>query len=293
MRIKYLLPALLLCVMHTQATNNYTLAEAIKKQLVQVKIHGAAPDKGEEFSGHYGPCLAAEITNTGAEALNINLDDGYKLEPTDTNYQTMMVTRNIKLTLLAKQKQNCRIYAMCCKAHNAAPREAINFNMGKRATGYLLQLAQLIDGKNYQRESAQEAVWCLTNDHSLDNIIDTDTTAMYAMRRLVAEAKKIPLSQVYNYSARQNSTVYQPEAPHITYTATINYSIPKTSKVMIGLYDENGTPKTIYVNNETQREGEYTYKYQISSTQIGDKKHYLRVYTDGRLYHEMTLIPQD
>ena len=289
---KYIFTILVLWAATADAANNYTLPEAIKKQLIQIKIHGAKPGKDEAFYGHYGPCLSLEVINTTGDELKLNLDDGYKLEPTDTSFQTMMVTRNLTFTLLAKQKQSCRIYAMCCKATHTGPNVETSFNMGKRATGYLLQLAQLIDRKNYQCNTAQSAVWCLTNNEDLSTIESTDTTMKYGLRRLVALAKNIPPSHIYNNAMAANNTFSEPEPPRITYTATINYSIPNTRKVMIGLYDENGTPKIIYVNNETQREGDYTYKYEISGAQIGDKKHYLRVYTDGKLYHEMTLVPQ-
>ena len=291
MQSKYIFTILTLWVATADAANNYSLPEAIKKQLVTIKIHGAKPNQGEAFYNHYGPCLSMEVINTSTDALQLNLDDGYKLEPSDTSYQTMMVTRNLTLTLLAKQKQSCRIYAMCCKATHAGPNTETSFAMGKRATGYLLQLAQLIDHKNYQCGAAQSAVWCLTNNEDISTIESTDTAMMYGLRRFVALAKNIPAMRVYS-SVGQNNPFSEPEPPRITYTATINYSIPNTRKVMIGLYDETGTPKIIYVNNETQREGDYTYKYQISSAQIGDKKHYLRVYTDGKLYHEMSLVPQ-
>lgn len=62
---------------------------------------------------------------------------------------------------------------------------------------------------------------------------------------------------------------------------------------MIALFDEDNKMKRVYVNNETQREGTYTYNYQIGSDEMEQKKHYLRMFRDGKLEEEISILPHD
>ncbi len=290
--IKYVLLILLFTnELHSEAS--YNLSEAIKKQLVAVNISGAKPDtafKGES-SSHYGPCMAMEITNSSDESLSLNLDYGYRLEPNDSNLQTMMVTQTLIVKLPARRKKNYRLYAMCTEASDGAPSPLQKFRMAKRASGNLLGVAELINRKKYQNDAAQNAVWCLTNDHELQSIYSEDTVMMYELRRFVAKAKGISEGKIYEANNTNYSAPVTTYTTRTVYSGSISYSFSKTSKVMIALFDEDNHMKRVYVNNETQHEGEYTYNYQIGSDEMSNKKHYLRLFRDGKLEEEISIIP--
>lgn len=296
MKLKYLLPALLLITLQLNATQSYKLCEAIQKNLVSVKVNGAKPDTSGLFvSSHVGPCMAMEVANSTTESLLLSLEYGYKLVPEDTGIQTMIVTQTMMVSLAPKQKKNYRIYAMCTEAHDGGPSPEQGFRLGKRFGGNVLGLAEVINRKRYQTDAAQNAVWCLTNNYDLSRIHSDDTTQMYDLRRFVAKAKGLPLASIYEPDAERSYTEPPQPAMHIrtVYSGSLRYSVSRTSKVMIALFDENNHMKKVYVNNETQREGQYTYNYELSSDEMENKKHYLRLFRDGRLEEEMVLLPQE
>ena len=104
---------------------------------------------------------------------------------------------------------------------------------------------------------------------------------------------QIALKKIYETPEATNSYV-EPVRTFTTrtvYSGSLSYSFSRTSKIMIALFDEDNHMKKVYVNNETQREGEYTYNYQIGSDEMNDKKHYLRMFRDGRLAEEISIIP--
>lgn len=289
----YYLFFVLFCAKQTSAETTYKLSDAIQKKLVSVNIVGAKRDtsfKGE-FSSHYGPCMVMEVANSSTEALNLNLEYGYRLEPNDSSLQTMMVTQTLIVKLPPKQKKNYRVYAMCTEANDGAPSPLEKFRMAKRANGNLLGVAELINRKKYQNDAAQNAVWCLTNDHALQSIYSDDTVMMYELRRFVAKAKGISDSKIYEANNESYAAPARTFTTRTVYSGSVSYSFSKTSKVMIALFDEDNHMKRVYVNNETQREGEYTYNYQIGSDEMNDKKHYLRMFRDGKLEEEISIIP--
>lgn len=279
-----------------QAEASFKLYEAIQKQLVRVNVNGATSDTSfnGEYSSHYGPCMAMEIVSASNENLNLQLEYGYKLVPDDSTLQTMIVTQTLMVKLQPKQKKNYRIYAMCTEAHDGGPSPDAKFVLRNRATGNLLGLTELLNRKKYQGDAAQNAVWCFTNDYKINSIYSSDTAMMYDLRRFVAKAKGIELAKIYETS--DNDSYVEPVRTFTSrtiYSGSLSYSFSRTSKVMIALFDEDNHMKKVYVNNETQHEGEYTYKYQIGSDEMNDKKHYLRMFRDGRLEEEISIIPRE
>ncbi|MFN8297587.1 MAG: hypothetical protein U0T75_00680 [Chitinophagales bacterium] len=283
----------LLLLATSQAETSYKLADAVQKKLVSVQFSGAKEDTAHMMtSSHYGPCMSMEIVNASADDMTLNLDYGYMLMPDDTGIQAMMVTQTLIVKLQPKAKKNYRLYAMCTEATDGSPSSAQPFKLGKRTSGNLLGLAELLNRKKYQNDAAQDAVWCLTNNHDVTSIFSTDTTMMYELRRFVAKAKNIPLSKIYE-AVPDYSAPVQTRVITYTYSGSISYSLINTGKIMIALFDEDNHMKKVYVNNETQREGQYTYNYQISSTEMENKKHYLRMFRDGKMEEEIAILPRD
>lgn len=279
------------------AETTYKLEEATRKKLVSINLTGATADTAYhgESSSHYGPCIALELANAGNTELNLSLDYGYRLVPDDSSLQTMMVTKTLFAKLLPKQKKSYRVFAMCTEAHDGGPGADSRFALRNRASGNLLALAELINRKNYQSDAAQNAVWCLTNDYDLQTIFSTDTTMMYTLRRFVANAKGLAPGSIYN-TGEDMETAMEPvriSRARTTYSGSLSYSFSRSSKVLIALFDENNQMKKVYVNNESQPGGQYTYSYQIGSDEMNDKRHYLRMFRDGRLEDEISIIPHN
>lgn len=287
------LPVWLCCLQSTGVVTTYSLTEAVQKKLVVLTISGREADTANHsyLSSHYGPCMALQIYNTTNNSLYLKLDYGYTLAPDDSTLQTMIVTQTLSATVPAKQKKSYSVYAMCTEAHDASPAASQAYVLRNRATGNLLSLTALLNSKKYQSDAAQNAVWCLTNDYELSSIYSDDTAMMYTLRRFVARAKGLPAQKIYT---AEPGEVGEPErnfTTRTTYSGSFSYSFSGTSNVLIGLFDEKDQLKKTYVNNETQKSGQYTYSYQISSDEMDGKKHYLRLFRDGRLQEEISIIP--
>lgn len=275
------------------AENTVALQLAIQQKLITMRIHGAVADTSYhgDYSSHYGPCMAIDLVANTTQPISVQLDYGYKLEPADTTLQTMMVTQALFVKLPPKQPKTYRVFAMCTQAHDGGPSADAVFTIGKRTNGNLLALAELINRKKYQCGAAQNALWCLTDNYDITSVYSEDTAMMYDLRRFVAKAKGLSNNAVYHVSENNAST----PITYITqtiYSGSISYSCSHTTKVFIALFDENNKMKRVYVNNEVQREGIYTYKYEISNSETEDKKHYLRLFRDGKLEDEIAILPQ-
>lgn len=297
-RCNAVLSLLFICMMapgFMYAANVYTLQQALDQKLIRLDMSGAPEDttySGEQ-NGHLGPCISAMFENTTSASVQVLVEYGYRLVPDDTTVQTMLVTQNLLVTLPAKSKKSQRLYAMCSQAGKSSPSTRIKFKTGKRATGHLLGIAELINRKKYQNGAAQNAVWCITDDHSLTSIVHTDTTIMYDLRTFVAKAKGLPLASIYNVYSPGTVTERTVVRTAITYSGSLTYNVLRPAKVMIALFDESNSMKKVYVN-EQQTEGKYTYDYRISSDEFDNrKKHILRMFKDGKIEYEIPILPRD
>ncbi len=274
------------------AETSITIAEAERRKLISIQFSGAEADSASPLlSSHWGPCMQMEVKSNVAESLLMSLDYGYQLVPEDTSLQTMVVTQSQIVKLGPGQKKKYKVYAMCTEAHDAAPAPSKKFKIGKRTNGHLLGLTELINRKKYHHDAGQNAVWCITNNYGLSSIYHEDTSVMYTLRRYVATAKNLPIASVYS-DAENNVSISQPTIRTRTvYSGSLSYSITNNTKVLLALFDESNHMKRVYVNNELQREGIYTYNYEISSEETSNRKHYLRLFKDGRMVEEISINP--
>jgi len=292
MKTQLVSAVLLLWCKSSVALTKTTLAEAVNKKLVAVQLRGTTPDstfKGE-YSSHYGPCMALEVVSLCADDLNLALEYGYKLEPRDSAVQTMMVTQSLLVNLAPKQKKTYSIYAMCTEANQAGPHPKMDFKIGHRAYGHLLDMAELLHRKKYQGNAAQDAVWCITDNHDINSIYSNDTAMMFDLRRQVAKAKGLPLNSIYATSS-PSTPRERTFTTRTTHSGSFTYQVSQPAKILIALFDEKNKMKKVYVNNEQQREGQYTYNYQISSDELNGEKHYLRVFRNEKMEEEISVLP--
>ena len=235
--------------------------------------------------------MQIELASTSQTDIVLNLENGYQLVPIDTYVQTMMITHAVSIKLHPGEHRKEALFAMCTEASDAGPNAKEHFCLGKRATGNLLALAGLIDRKNYQNDAAQNAVWCLTDNHDLFSVYSADTAMMYDLRRFVAKAKGIELTKIYQPyiqpAAEENGE--QSIAMRTEYSGTFSYSLSRSSTVTLALYDANNRIKKMFVNNESQRPGMYTYEYQVSMTGADNDRYYLRMYKDGKREDEIKI----
>ncbi len=268
------------------AAENYTLADALRQKLVSISMTGAGLDTTNYTNNALAPSMSMLVTNLSSSDISLNLEYGYKLEPSDTTYQTMMVTQTLIVRLPAKQKKTYRLYAMCTQAGDRGPSESEHFSLGKRSTGNLLGMAELINHKRYQYSAAQDAVWCLTDNRDIQNISSSDTTMMYELRRFVAKAKGLPASSIYSTTSSYTEPI-QTYRTRTVYSGELTYSMSRPAKILVALFDGNNRMKRVYVNNETQREGQYSYTYNLSSDDLGEGKYYIRMFRDGKMEDEI------
>jgi hypothetical protein len=152
-----------------------SIHEAIEKNMLELKINGLyEPFRFEEIIDkngmHYGKCMALYSKSNIDSFVLIKLDCGTELIPTDTLFQTMIVTKSVEFPLYPYETFNTLIYAMCGELHDNPPFVKSSYKIGALADSNTVKLAQYFEKRYIQNMIGQHALWAYTDKASFKEL---------------------------------------------------------------------------------------------------------------------------
>ncbi len=235
-----------------------TFSEALKQNLITVTVTGIDYKSDSVYvSSFYGPCINLRVKNISKTLINLYEAPGRLLMPDDTNQQTIMMSEVIAITLQSGQEVKKKIRGFCTEAHDGAPNMNTQFSFGSLASANLFNLCKLISDKKLYDFTAQQAVWCLSNDDNPDFIYsDDDTASASVLRKFVCKVKGVPYT---------NTPTVNKSSPRFRYIeGQFDYTIQKPKTISLKVYNQSGQLVKNIVNGLLQPAGDYSYKYDFT-----------------------------
>ncbi|MDZ4844970.1 MAG: hypothetical protein SH857_05405 [Chitinophagales bacterium] len=258
-------------------SKSVSLQDALNKGLIQVATKG--------LGGHQGQCIEITITSLNKKEMEILIDAGLQLLPSDTSAQSMMVSQEKIFTLTSKTLKKIKLYALCTQQSDRGPSADELFALGPVAEGHLLTVAQFLSKKKYQTSAAQHAVWCITDSASIGGIYDETNPALAKeLRMLVAKLTgKIPpwYQTEYNIQPGVQET-FEPLRIH----ADFKYALTEEGDVTFAIFNEQGDTVRTILANHAEKAGIHMMKIKFESSKLPKGKYYARVTNKGTLIEE-------
>jgi hypothetical protein len=255
----------------------YTLANALKKKLIEVKISGADVIQ-ENSSGHYGKCLQIEITNLTTQRFKVKLINGQQFEPGDSSIQNMMLTEGEIFVFSPKRYRKEYINAMCVEKHDGAPYKNISFTVGSISDGHLLGISQLVEKYKYFNSTAQNAVWCISDGEDINTINSTDTLMQFRLQKFVSEATGQPMPTRHVAIKR-----LRPALRPSTNTVTFAWETSKTHKTTLVVLDKNNKPVKEVLKDIILPAGHHSYPIILSTANLPKGYYKVILYIDNKI----------
>lgn len=237
---------------------------------------------GNSNSTHYQKPVSISLKNKTNSTLNIIIENGLMLEAVDSSFQNLVVVKSERIAVAPYANKQMLLQAMCIEKSGMPPADNKMYSILKPASGSLLELSQLIERKQYYNLGAQQAVWCLTDKMSLDEV----TTWNFAERNDLltflskATGQPIPPPPAVDDIKRNNNSVPVYET---SIEGSFNYTVRNTSEVLIAMFDkENRVVRELYRNNE-EPAGEKEFKFAFDSTVYTDSYYYIRLLVNGTM----------
>lgn len=181
-----------------------TLSEAINAGKISVQT--------KSTGGYSGPCVAMTITNKSRQPLRIKIPAGTQYIPEDEGEQTLIQIEDKDVLVNSSNSKSIQVEAYCMEASDRCPSSSANMKLGTNTNKNLNNLISYLKGKTIDRNSFQDAVWAISNGHSISNIVAEDEQTK-ALRKYVA-----------SLTGQKDSWYTSPQSVQVDNRGNFNYS---------------------------------------------------------------------
>lgn len=270
-------------VNHAKALDNIpmTIDEAAKKGFIKLNIKS----KG----GYTGKVIEMKIKNNSPSTLKLRLEAGRRLDSKKQNEQDILVTEARELIVSGLKEQSTDINGMCCQAGNACPSVNAEYSIGFMADSNLIKLAKFIDSNKYYNENtAQQAVWCVSDGKSIAGIYGGDKKIVEQLRNYVSliTGQPIPPYNITYKESDNNSTIGHP----FKIEGQFNYELNTTGHVTLAIYDVNGNMVQLIFQDIAHNRGAHIIYYTFRTKDLPSGTYYARMTNEGRLEKETKIV---
>jgi hypothetical protein len=261
-------------------SNTVTLEDATKRGLVRLVIKA----KG----GITGKVIEMNIKNISNNPIHFKIEAGRKLDSKNNNEQDILITQAQELIVLSKQEKSFGINGMCCQAHNSCPKLNSLYGIGTMADSNLIKMALYIDkNKCYENYTAQQAVWCISDNESIGGIYGGDTKMVNEMRNYVSAITGLPVP-TYNITYKDNNGRTTIGHPY-KIEGVFDYKVSSPAHVNIAIYDVSGKLVQVLFANLGHDKGTYKLYYTFRTKAIAKGIYYARALNDGVVANELKI----
>lgn len=236
------------------------------------------------IGGHQGESITLTCRSLQGQFLRVKIPQGLLMEPSDSSMQTLVVAEAQSLAVNAKLSATIQLKTFCTQAGDRSPGSGTSFALGAMAPDKLCQLLKLLsDNGKTDDASAQSAVWCITNGHSLASIGDA------AVTKFTAEllGKKPPGYRV-QYESREVPGERADLGKALIVESNFQYTLQKVEKLSTLLLDAEGKLVKTLRENEPAAAGEHRSGLRLQAWNLKPGKYTVRVQTaDKRVIQDI------
>jgi hypothetical protein len=255
--MKYLCLALLISTAAQATPTRITLLDALTSNQVKLIATGNSVDANPTRSTHTGLCLKLKLTNVTSKPIECQIEEAYHLQSVEERLQDLIITENKLVALSPQQTKEVTVNALCGEKNNGSPSEKDTFILKYKHQDPIQGLTHLLEQYKTFDNTAQQAMWCLTDNNSIESIYDThlDTLLENKLVHYVAAATKRPIPSRTYRAVRQLLFPLEIEGSYAHFnqsTTTIGFYLTDSS---------NHVYRTILDDDTETRRGDVKYSY--------------------------------
>lgn len=256
------------------------LALALKEGVVSAQIV-------ENVTGtHYSAPLIIQVENLRSKNVQIELDNGYILQPKDSDEQDMIITNDLIVKLAPNESKEAFIYAMCIEQQDRAPGEDSKYSVGELASTNMRNLSAFIQEKKQFEPDAQFLMWEIADgaygEEEIDDFVLSDNGEVWI---LDLEGERLEPTREYSDEAEQ-------EQRQLMVHGNFEMNFSREKNVHIAMFNENNViVKELFKNPKTPM-GNTKLDYEFNSLEYEEDVYYVKLVVDGKVIMTRTIEMQ-
>jgi len=244
-----------------------SIEDAVKRNLVSANFIS--------LSGHEGNCIEAQLINKQNNEISLFFEPGRIINSAENNLQDIILTKKMSIKINGYQKKIVPLYGFCCQLSNSSPSFKSNYLLGKMADSGLVKLARFLNQNNFDLTTQQKAVWCLSDNNSLESVPQTFDSSSNALIGLCAKLKNTAVPN--NFFTYLNLPNIMFSNIKYFYKTKVEYQKKSNSKLMIAVFDTLGNAIKVIADNNYSTQDKNIYKLCFSVYNWKKGKYYLRI----------------
>lgn len=276
----FILWALLtICVASSQAAKKISLTEAADKNLISCSIiHlSGSPDSLLRKGGHP---LELSLNNLSGESLQLVVASGQRFRSLDSSFQNLMILENQTITLKPGEKKKAALIGVCINKSKSSPGKN-KYKIGKLASGVLLKVANFLGNKRIYGGTAQQAVWTITDNSSIENVNGNNNYQTRMVRSFLYETTG---------RARPPRDVDPLSYPNVALKGKVNWLMPADQKVSIAVLDQEEKVLGYLFRDYSFKKGNQAYQFEFMDDALLPGINYrIRILSGSEVLSEYTV----
>lgn len=244
---------------------------------------------GNPGSTHYISPLMFEARNVTDKPVQFVITNGQIFSPEEDEYQPFVIVQEEMLTLKPGEKINKELYGMCIDSKLRAPGATAVYRPTAKADSALLALTRKIEKKSLFTTEAQYAVWALTSDRSLADVVGFDTAMVDELVDFLAETtgQELPPPPADDdYLRNYHHTSYRFKR---TMEGEFTARSRKTRSLSIAMFNEENVVVRELYNNPELPPGSHKLTFEFDATVYDDDRYFVKVIEDGTVIMNMKI----
>ncbi len=263
------------------------LKEAIEQKKVKVVWRGIDEKELASFTKNdqLKPKITMAIENNTTAPLVVDLDEGYLIAPTESQYQTQILAENLHMELKPSQKNKQHFIAYCTNLSKSSPSANTIFSLKEKAPAGLLNFVKWAKDQKLYNYDIQQGVWSFTDDLPIMSIGNSDAISE-KIQRACAANRGLDYEKVKKESKAQNASQLLSQYNGKKIDRNLVFKNDSASLISAGYYDLNGNLLSPILDNKTLLAGAHSIRYNPYPVALYKKKYSVKLFKSGELYKE-------
>ena len=249
----------------TPANSILELSAALANRLITMEL--------ESVGGYTGASMQFTCKNLSNKPLRIHIPQGQLIAPTDSTLQTLVIAQEQLISISAKVPFLGKLRTFCTESGDLSPGIGDKFSIAAMAPDRLCKLLKMLADKGkLEQESAQAAVWSVSNGRHLGGISDPEVKE-YAAQLL----GKTPPPYHIQYKVTEAPRQLADLGKALVIESNFQYTLEKDDKLSLILFDSNNKQIKVLEKDAPAKAGEHHSGLKVEVWNLDSGKYYLRL----------------
>ena len=281
--------ALLLLVVLSAASQAAVQKSGLKAAMDKGLVRVSAVSTGAMYNKK---ALKLQLVNTTRDALQLTVEPALVFRPSDSSYQDLVLSGEEMLALAPGSSGELVVQTFCGKAHASAPGSKLEYRFKRQGDSVMIKTLHYIREKGLFDGLGQQAIWVLTDNHSLEGIIDPQRPKESSeLLALMVKLTGRP-APTYFKQYKLNTVAGQPvfEKRVLKIVANLEWRLEEPKALTLGIFNSTGDLVQGIFEEKQMTKGIFKMQVQFEAEGAPRGKYYMRLKDGDVLMKEITVV---